>query len=66
VVSLLRGKQFYYDEPGATVTAGPAVTVPPAPGSQTIVPNGPSLTSANGNPAPAAGAAGHTRQAAGG
>ena len=66
VVSLLRGKQFYYDEAGGTVTAGPAVTVPPAPGSQTIVPNGPSLTSANGNPAPAAGAAGHTRQAAGG
>ena len=66
VVSLLRGKQFYYDEAGVTVTAGPAVTVPPAPGSQTIVPNGPSLTSANANSAPAAGAAEHTRHAAGG
>ena len=39
VVSLLRGKQFYYDE-GVTVTAGPAVTVPPGPGSRTIVPTG--------------------------
>jgi len=66
VVSLLRGKQFYYEEAGGTVTAGPAVTVPPAPGSQAIVPNGPSLTSANGNSAPAAGAADHSRQAAGG
>ena len=27
VVSLLRGKQFYYDETGVPVTAGPAVTV---------------------------------------
>ena len=66
VVSLLRGKQFYYDEAGVTVTAGPAVTVPPAPGSQTIVPNGPSSTSANGNSAPVAGAAERNRQAAGG
>jgi EmrB/QacA subfamily drug resistance transporter len=66
VVSLLRGKQFYYDEAGVTVTAGPAVTVPPAPGSQTIVPNGPSSTSANGNSAPVAGAAERSRQAAGG
>ena len=66
VVSLLRGKQFYYDEAGVTVTAGPAVTVPPGPGSRTIVPNGPSPTSANGNSAPVAGAAEHTRQAAGG
>ena len=66
VVSLLRGKQFYYDEAGGAVTAGPAVTVPPAPGSQAIVPNGPSLTSPNSNSAPAAGAAEHSRQAAGG
>ncbi len=33
VVSLLRGKQFYYDETGVPVTAGPAVTVRPVPGS---------------------------------
>jgi len=66
VVSMLRGKQFYYDEAGATVTAGPAVTALPAPGSQTIIPNGPSLTSANGDSSPTAGAAEHTRQAAGG
>ena len=62
VVSLLRGKQFYYDETGVPVTAGPAVTVPPVPGSKTISPNGPSLTSANGDSAPVAGAADHSGQ----
>jgi MFS family permease len=55
LVSLLRGKQFYYDD--APVTAGPAVTVPPAPAPGTISPNGPSLTPANDDSAPAADAA---------
>jgi EmrB/QacA subfamily drug resistance transporter len=55
LVSLLRGKQFYYDD--APVTAGPAVTVPPAPAPGTISPNGPSVTPANGDAAPAADAA---------
>jgi EmrB/QacA subfamily drug resistance transporter len=50
VVSLLRGKQFYYDE----------VVVTPTP--KTIVPNGPSLTSANGDSAPVAGAADRSGQ----
>jgi EmrB/QacA subfamily drug resistance transporter len=66
VVSLLRGKQFYYDETGVPVTAGPAVTVSPRPVQETISPNGPSLTSANGDSAPVAGAADHTGQRAGG
>ena len=66
VVSLLRGKQFYYDETGVPVTAGPAVTVRPAPVPETISPNGPSLTSANGDSAPVAGAADHSGQRAGG
>jgi MFS family permease len=55
VVSLLRGKQFYFDE----------VTVPPT--SKTIIPNGSSLTSANnGDSAPVAGAADHSGQRASG
>src|SRR5579859_3333053 len=66
VVSLLRGKQFYYDETGVPVTAGPAVTVRTAPVPETISPNGPSLTSANGDSAPVAGAADHSGQRAGG
>jgi EmrB/QacA subfamily drug resistance transporter len=67
VVSLLRGKQFYYDDSGGGLpTPGPAVTVPPAPTPEVIIPNGPSLTSANGDSAPVAGAADHARQAAGG
>jgi MFS family permease len=45
VVSLLRGKQFYYQEPPV-----PSVT-------KTMIPNGPSLTPANGDSAPVAGAA---------
>ena len=43
VVSLLRGKQFYYDE--AEV---------PRPAAKTIIPNGPSLTSPDGDSAPVA------------
>jgi MFS family permease len=42
VISLLRGKQFYYDEPAVPVVEGPAVSVPAAPASQTISQNGPS------------------------
>ena len=42
MVSLLRGKQFYYEEPGAAQAAPPAVTAPAATG--------------NGTPAPATGA----------
>jgi MFS family permease len=64
LVSLLRGKQFYYDETGVPATVGPAVTVRPAP--KTISPNGPSLTSANGHSAPVAGATDRTGQRAGG
>jgi MFS family permease len=38
LVSLLRGKQFYYDD------NGPAVAVPPAPGQKSIIPNGHALS----------------------
>jgi MFS family permease len=62
MVSLLRGKQFYYDDGDGR----PAVTVTPAPAPAAISLNGPSSTSANGDSAPAAGAAEHTRQPAGG
>ena len=58
LVSLLRGKQFYYDD--AAVRPAPKTI------TQTITPNGPSLTSANGSSAPVAGAADHTGQRAGG
>jgi hypothetical protein len=60
VVSLLRGKQFYYDE----------TPVPPA--AKTFIPNGPSRTAANGDAgapvagAPVAGAADSSRQRASG
>jgi EmrB/QacA subfamily drug resistance transporter len=56
VVSLLRGKQFYYDEEHP-LTAGPAVTVPPVapPAPKTMGPNGPAHSSANGDSAPAVG-----------
>ena len=66
LVSLLRGKQFYYDDTAVPVKAGPAVTVPPAPAPGTISPNGSSLTSANGDSAPVAGGADHTGQRTGG
>ena len=61
MVSLLRGKQFYYDDDGR-----PAVTATPAPAPAAISPNGPSSTSANGGSAPVADAAEHTRQPTGG
>jgi len=64
IVSMLRGKQFYYDE--AEVPAGPAATVPPAPAPKPIIPNGPSLTSPDGDSAAPADAADHARQRAGG
>jgi MFS family permease len=62
VVSLLRGKQFYYDETGSR----PAVTIPSVPAAEVIVPNEPSLTSANGDSAPVGGGADHTSQRTGG
>jgi MFS family permease len=64
VVSMLRGKQFYYDE--AEVPAGPAGPVPPTPAPKPIIPNGPSLTSPDGDSAAPADAADHARQRAGG
>jgi MFS family permease len=57
LVSLLRGKQFYWEEqapphaggPAVAVPSatGPAVTVPPAPTSPAISPNGHALSPAN-------------------
>jgi MFS family permease len=61
MVSLLRGKQFYYDDDGR-----PAVTVTPAPAPAANSPNGSSPTSANGDSAPVADAAEHARQPTGG
>jgi len=66
IISLLRGKQFYYDEPAVPVVEGPAVSVPTAPVSETISPNGPSLTSSNGDSPPVAGAADRSAHRAGG
>jgi MFS family permease len=66
VVSLLRGKQYYYNEPSVPVAEGPAVSVPSAPVSETIDPNGHSLSAANGDSAPVAGAAEHGARRAGG
>jgi MFS family permease len=58
LVSLLRGKQFYWqDEPAlaAAPAVGPAVAVPPAPASAAISPNGHALSPANRDSAPVAG-----------
>jgi MFS family permease len=58
LVSLLRGKQFYWqDEPAlaAAPAVGPAVAVPPAPESAAISPNGHALSPANRDSAPVAG-----------
>jgi hypothetical protein len=57
LVSLLRGKQFYYDDQSAVTAAaaGPAVTVPPAPAVASISPNGHAPTSGNGDSPPVAG-----------
>jgi EmrB/QacA subfamily drug resistance transporter len=40
LVSLLRGKQFYYDDQDPQPPARPGVTVPPIPASPTMTPNG--------------------------
>ena len=54
LVSLLRGKQFYWqDEPAPAV--GPAVAVPPGSASAAISPNGRALSPANRDSAPVAG-----------
>jgi MFS family permease len=64
VVSMLRGKQFYYDD----AAGRPAVTVTPAPAParEVIIPNEPSLTSANGDSPAVAAAADRGRQRASG
>jgi hypothetical protein len=62
VISMLRGKQFYYDDGDGR----PAASVTPAPAPVAISRNGPSLTNANGDSVPVAGAAEHTRQPTGG
>jgi EmrB/QacA subfamily drug resistance transporter len=62
VVSMLRGKQFYYED----ATGRAAVTITPVPPRAIIIPNEPSLTSANGDSPPVAGAADHGRQRAAG
>jgi len=54
LVSMLRGKQFYYDDPGVPPAAGPAVAVPP-PSANRIIPNGHRVSSANRDSAPVAG-----------
>ena len=46
LVSLLRGKQFYYDD---QAPSRPAVTVPAGPGATTMVPNGPGPSSPAGD-----------------
>jgi len=58
LVSLLRGKQFYYDDAEVPST--------PASAPKSIIQNGPSLTSANGDSPPVARAADHGRQRASG
>ena len=54
LVSLLRGKQFYWEDEPAPA-AGPAVAVPPAPTPAAISPNGRALSPANRDSAPVAG-----------
>jgi MFS family permease len=51
MVSLLRGKQFYYedDNPMTGLAAGPALTVPYGPAKQSISPNGHALSAENGD-----------------
>src|SRR2546430_6134779 len=50
LVSLLRGKQFYYDDD--RTTGGPALSVPPAPSSKTIIRNGHALSPERSDHAP--------------
>ena len=54
LVSLLRGKQFYWDDQ-VSPAAGPAVAAPVAPALSTISPNGRALSPANRDPAQVAG-----------
>jgi MFS family permease len=55
LVSLLRGKQFYYDDNGTA--GGPAVGVPPAPRQKSIIPNGHALSPERTDHAPRGGGA---------
>jgi hypothetical protein len=50
LVSMLRGKQFYYDDQDPQPAARPAVTVPSVPASPTRTPNGSGLSSPVGDP----------------
>ena len=64
LVSLLRGKQFYYDDTANPVTpAGPAVSLPPAPRPQPTSPNGHGTSPEPADsPARAAGSSGPARR----
>jgi hypothetical protein len=53
LVSLLRGKQFYYDDTGTK--GGPAVAVPPVPRQKSIIQNGHALSPEKTDHAPRAG-----------
>jgi hypothetical protein len=55
LVSLLRGKRFYYDDEGAA--SGPAATLAPVLAAKSIGPNGHAPTSGNGASSPVAGPA---------
>jgi hypothetical protein len=55
LVSLLRGRQFYYDDQAPVAVAdGPAVSLPPESTSTAISPNGPVPSSRTADAAPAA------------
>jgi EmrB/QacA subfamily drug resistance transporter len=63
LVSMLRGKQFYYDDQDPQTPARTVVTVPPAPDAETMTPNGNGVSSPAGDPpgrdsAPAPGSGG--------
>jgi EmrB/QacA subfamily drug resistance transporter len=49
MVSLLRGKQFYYDDKAAVAPGAPAAGLPPAAPKQTMMPNGHALSSGAGD-----------------
>ena len=69
LVSLLRGKQFYYDEnPMTGLAAGPALTVPSAPSARGTGPNGtgPNGAGPNGAGQSGVGQNGHAVAASGG
>ncbi|HLI42312.1 MAG TPA: MFS transporter [Streptosporangiaceae bacterium] len=56
LVSLLRGRQFYYDDKAAAGARGPAVTPPPAPAEEGMIRNGRAVpASRNGRGFPVAG-----------